>query len=126
MNATDAADFFARLAQSSPREQTLVIAVQPQGEVGALPTVPVDHIQQGFDWEAGRVILVPARPLTQLAACDVQAICESVRKGGSWHAYREYSALKARYEAQIRTLQGRLAGLEDSWQTRASDRAKNA
>lgn len=48
-----------------PPDQDVVIAITlPYSTVGAMPTVPVRLVANGFDWENGKFILYPEEQLT--------------------------------------------------------------
>lgn len=81
------------------RPMTLAVVIQSQGSIGGTPCVEVGNIQAGFDWDAGKLMIYPARPLTQLSQEDVAAIRKSVSKGQSWHAYQAYKAQQEKLKA---------------------------
>ncbi|MFN2901303.1 DUF551 domain-containing protein, partial [Escherichia coli] len=66
--------------------------------MGSTPSVEVQSIQAGFDWDAGQVMIFPAQPLTTLTPEQITDITDSVRKGQSWHAYQEYKKHKEQLE----------------------------
>jgi hypothetical protein len=78
------------------REWHLVVRKTNPGGLTAHQTTEVKAIYAGFDWEAGKVVIEPARPLTELSPEQVEAIQKSVRAGGSWHAYEREKKLRAR------------------------------
>lgn len=80
------------------RDPEITILVYSPGSIGASPSVEVQGIYAGFDWDAGQVLIYPAQPLTTLTPEQVADITESVRKGQSWHAYQEYKKYKAQLE----------------------------
>lgn len=80
------------------RDPEITIAIHSPGSIGASPSVEVESIQAGFDWDAGQVLIYPAQPLTTLTPEQVADITTSVRKGQSWHAYQEYKKYKAQLE----------------------------
>lgn len=111
----DAIDQLARIrVLHHSRPHRLVIKkFNPGGMVGHGST-EVARIDAGFDWTAGRVIITPAKPLTELTPEQVDAIEKSVRAGGSWHAYEAQKKLRERIralEAQITALK---AGAADA------------
>lgn len=75
------------------------IVVQSQGSVGSTPSVAVSSAQAGIDWDNGKFLIYPEQALTTLTPDDVAAIRESVRKGGSWHAYQQYKKQAERIKA---------------------------
>jgi len=97
-----AMEHFQRALQyaSPSRPLRLVIRKHNPGGMSGHGTTEVESIAVGFDWEAGRVILTPAKPLTkpltELTPEQVQAIEKSVRQGGSWHAYEAQKRLRER------------------------------
>ncbi|HDX4168001.1 TPA: hypothetical protein ROG20_004139 [Escherichia coli] len=75
---------------SHRRDMDVTIVVHSPGRIGSTPSVEVQSIQAGFDWDAGQVMIFPSQPLTTLTPEQVADITDSVRKGQSWHAYQEY------------------------------------
>ena len=80
------------------RDPEITISILSPGSIGATPSVEVESIQAGFDWDAGQVLIYPAQPLTTLTPEQVADITTSVRKGQSWHAYEAYKKHKAQLE----------------------------
>lgn len=80
------------------RDPEITILVHSPGSIGPSPSVEVEAIHAGFDWDAGQVLIYPAQPLTALTPEQVAEISESVRKGQSWHAYEAYKKHKAQLE----------------------------
>lgn len=103
MSASHSADLtaahLAQIARSGAPESTVRVLVCRPGGVGPSPTVTVINAQHGFDWDSGRLLLLPAQPLTTLTPEDVAAIHESVRKGSSWHAYEKWKKQAERIKA---------------------------
>lgn len=85
------------------RDPKITILVHSPGRIGPSPSVEVEAIHAGFDWDAGQVMIYPAQPLTVLTPEQVSAIEESVRKGQSWHAYQAHK--KHREEVKELTAQ---------------------
>lgn len=83
---------------SHHRDMDVTIVVHSPGRIGSTPSVEVQSIQAGFDWDAGQVMIFPAQPLTTLTPEQVADITDSVRKGESWHAYQEYKKHKEQLE----------------------------
>ena len=99
-----------RWMKFSSREHRLAIRITNPGGLTAHQSVDVSGLQQGFDWEAGQIVMVPAEPLTLLTADDVLAITKSVRAGSSWHAYERERKLRDRItalEAEVAALRER-------------------
>lgn len=80
------------------RDPEITIAIHSPGSIGPSPSVEVEAIHAGFDWDAGQVLIYPAQPLTTLTPEQVADITASVRKGQSWHAYEAYKKHKAQLE----------------------------
>lgn len=80
------------------RDPEITISIHSPGSIGASPSVAVEAIHPGFDWDAGQVMIYPAQPLTTLTPEQVNDITESVRKGQSWHAYESYKKHKSQLE----------------------------
>nr|DAL59995.1 MAG TPA_asm: hypothetical protein [Caudoviricetes sp.] len=80
------------------RDPEITILVHSPGSIGASPSVEVQGIYAGSDWDAGQVLIYPDQPLTTLTPEQVADITASVRKGQSWHAYEAYKKHKAQLE----------------------------
>lgn len=80
------------------RDPEITIVVHSPGSIGPSPSVEVEAIHAGFDWDAGQVMIYPAQPLTVLTPEQVAEISESVLKGQSWHAYEAYKKHKSQLE----------------------------
>lgn len=80
------------------RDPEITIVVHSPGSIGPSPSVEVEAIHAGFDWDAGQVMIYPAQPLTTLTPEQVADITASVRKGQSWHAFEAYKKHKAQLE----------------------------
>lgn len=83
---------------SHHRDMDVTIVVHSPGRIGSTPSVEVQSIQAGFDWDSGKVLIFPAQPLTTLTPEQITDITDSVRKGQSWHAYQEYKKHKEQLE----------------------------
>ena len=97
------------------RDMDVTIVVHSPGSIGSTPSVEVQSIQAGFDWDAGQVMIFPAQPLTTLTPEQVADITESVRKGQSWHVYQEYKKHKEQLEKlsiELELAKKRIAELE--------------
>lgn len=80
------------------RDPETRIIIHSPGSIGATPSVEVESIQAGFDWDAGQVLIYPVQPLTTLTPEQVADITASARKGQSWHAFETYKKHKAQLE----------------------------
>ncbi|EKF3394657.1 hypothetical protein OY653_004590, partial [Escherichia coli] len=83
---------------SHRRDMDVTIVVHSPGSIGSTPSVEVQSIHAGFDWDSGKVLIFPAQPLTALTPEQITDITDSVRKGQSWHAYQEYKKHKEQLE----------------------------
>ena len=83
---------------SHHRDMDVTIVVHSPGSIGSTPSVEVQSIHAGFDWDSGKVLIFPAQPLTTLTPEQITDITDSVRKGQSWHAYQEYKKHKEQLE----------------------------
>lgn len=90
------------------RDPEITIFIHSPGSIGATPSVEVESIQAGFDWDAGQVMIYPAQPLTVLTPEQVADITSSVRKGQSWHAFEAYK----KHKAEIDDLKTQITALE--------------
>lgn len=105
-----------RIRTTDPnRKHRLVVRKHNPGGMTAHQTTEVQGIFAGFDWEAGRVIIEPALPMTELTPEQVGAIEQSMRDGRSWHAEQARSALRERAlkaEARVAELEQQLQGIQ--------------
>ena len=111
---------------SHRRDMDVTIVVHSPGSIGSTPSVEVQSIPAGFDWDSGKVLIFPAQPLTTLTPEQITDITDSVRKGQSWHAYQEYKKHKEQLEKlsiELDTAKQRIAELEGN---RAALAAENA
>ena len=100
---------------SHRRDMNVTIVVHSPGRIGSTPSVEVQSIQVGFDWDAGKVLIFPAQPLTTLTPEQITDITDSVRKGQSWHAYQEYKKHKEQLEKlsiELESAKNHIAELE--------------
>ncbi|HCP2749224.1 TPA: hypothetical protein OC277_003457 [Escherichia coli] len=108
---------------SHRRDMDVTIVVHSPGSIGSTPSVEVQSIHAGFDWDSGKVLIFPAQPLTTLTE-QVADITDSVRKGQSWHAYQEYKKHKEQLEKlsiELDAAKQRVAELEASRVTLAEE-----
>ncbi|EJI1696017.1 hypothetical protein NC811_000012 [Shigella sonnei] len=111
---------------SHRRDMDVTIVVHSPGRIGSTPSVEVQSIQAGFDWDAGKVMIFPAQPLTTLTPEQVADITDSVRKGQSWHAYQEYKKHKEQLEKlsiELDAAKQRIAELEGNRTALAAENA---
>ncbi|EHX7806300.1 hypothetical protein K3204_005098 [Escherichia coli] len=111
---------------SHRRDMDVTIVVHSPGSIGSTPSVEVQSIHAGFDWDSGKVLIFPAQPLTTLTPEQITDITDSVRKGQSWHAYQEYKKHKEQLEKlsiELDAAKQRIAELEGN---RAALAAENA
>ncbi|HAX8378326.1 hypothetical protein [Escherichia coli] len=104
---------------SHRRDMDVTIVVHSPGRIGSTPSVEVQLIHAGFDWDSGKVLIFPAQPLTTLTPEQITDITDSVRKGQSWHAYQEYKKHKEQLEKlsiELDTAKQRIAELESGSQ----------
>lgn len=109
---------------SHRRDMDVTIVVHSPGSIGSTPSVEVQSIHAGFDWDSGKVLIFPAQPLTTLTPAQVADITDSVRKGQSWHAYQEYKKHKEQLEKlsiELDAAKQRVAELEASRVTLAEE-----
>ncbi|EIC1080743.1 hypothetical protein ACE27H_001254 [Escherichia coli] len=109
---------------SHRRDMDVTIVVHSPGSIGSTPSVEVQSIHAGFDWDSGTVLIFPAQPLTTLTPEQITDITDSVRKGQSWHAYQEYKKHKEQLEKlsiELDAAKQRVAELEASRVTLAEE-----
>ncbi|HHR4569290.1 TPA: hypothetical protein ACS538_002789 [Salmonella enterica] len=109
---------------SHRRDMDVTIVVHSPGSIGSTPSVEVQSIHAGFDWDSGKVLIYPAQPLTTLTPEQISDITESVRKGQSWHAYQAYKKHKEQLEKlsiELDAAKQRIAELESNRATLAAE-----
>lgn len=100
---------------SHRRDMDVTIVVHSPGSIGSTPSVEVQSIHAGFDWDSGKVLIFPSQPLTTLTPEQITDITDSVRKGQSWHAYQEYKKHQEQLEKlsiELEAAKQRIAELE--------------
>ncbi|HGV5739822.1 TPA: ead/Ea22-like family protein [Escherichia coli] len=111
---------------SHRRDMDVTIVVYSPGSIGSTPSVEVQSIHAGFDWDSGKVLIFPAQPLTTLTPEQITDITDSVRKGQSWHAYQEYKKHKEQLEKlsiELDAAKQRIAELEGNCAALAAENA---
>lgn len=111
---------------SHRRDMDVTIVVHSPGSIGSTPSVEVQSIHTGFDWDSGKVLIFPAQPLTTLTPEQMTDITDSVRKGQSWHAYQEYKKHKEQLEKlsiELDAAKQRIAELEGNCASLAAENA---
>lgn len=68
-------------------DNELAITVVRVGTVGSTPTVGVRHLSAGFDWDRGRIIIVPEEPLRQISMDEIKTIKQKYDELG-WSYYK--------------------------------------
>lgn len=109
---------------SHRRDMDVTIVVHSPGSIGSTPSVEVQSIHAGFDWDSGKVLIFPSQPLTTLTPEQITDITDSVRKGQSWHAYQEYKKHQEQLEKlsiELDAAKQRVAELEASRVTLAEE-----
>ncbi|MFR0378342.1 hypothetical protein ACKEM4_04555 [Escherichia coli] len=102
---------------SHRRDMDVTIVVHSPGSIGSTPSVEVQSIHAGFDWDSGKVLIFPSQPLTTLTPEQITDITDSVRKGQSWHAYQEYKKHQEQLEKlsiELDAAKKRIAELESN------------
>ncbi|WP_142441061.1 hypothetical protein [Escherichia coli] len=111
---------------SHRRDMDVTIVVHSPGSIGSTPSVEVQSIHAGFDWDSGKVLIFPAQPLTTLTPEQITDITDSVSKGQSWHAYQEYKKHKEQLEKlsiELDAAKQRIAELEGNFTVLAVENA---
>lgn len=98
--------------ETQRREPSVFIEVYKPGVIGGTPCVPVKLLHSGFDWDNGKVLIVPEWQLTELTPEQVADITASVRKGQSWHSFEKYKKHRAEVEGLKAQRDELLAALE--------------
>lgn len=81
------------------RPTKLVIVIQRPGSIGGTPCVELEGVHEGFDWDSGKLMFYPAKPLTALTPEQLEEIRESVKIGQSWHGNEAYRALRQKCDS---------------------------
>ncbi|HDV8393326.1 TPA: hypothetical protein QIH16_002344 [Escherichia coli] len=111
---------------SHRRDMDVTIVIHSPGSIGSTPSVEVQSIHAGFDWDSGKVLIFPSQPLTTLTPEQITDITDSVRKGQSWHAYQEYKKHKEQLEKlsiELDAAKQRIAELEGNFTVLAVENA---
>jgi hypothetical protein len=87
------------ISRQPNREWKLFVKVFNPGTVGGTPCVSVKHLNVGFDWDNGKVMIETDVPLTTLTPEDVAAIHKSAKEGQSWHAFQSFKKQAERIKA---------------------------
>lgn len=113
MNLDIFIEHLLRIKQLAGNKEHIVgVVTESSYTIGGRKTVVIKDVQAGFDWEHGKVLLMPQDTLTALSAEDVNAIVESKKNGQSWHSYQQhkkYEELKGRLEEKVLDLEITLA-----------------
>lgn len=83
---------------SHRRDMDVTIVVHSHGSIGSTPSVEVQSIHAGFDWDSGKVLIFPAQPLTTLTPEQITDITDSVRKGQSRTHIRNIRSIKSSWK----------------------------
>jgi hypothetical protein len=67
-------------------DQEVVIPVHITGSIGTRPSVPVNNINVGFDWDKGYLFLEPSEKLRKISSDEIAAEREKQDKLG-WALY---------------------------------------
>lgn len=111
---------------SHRRDMDVTIVVHSPGSIGSTPSVEVQSIHAGFDWDSGKVLIFPSQPLTTLTPEQITDITDSVRKGQSWHAYQEYKKHQEQLEKlsiELEAAKQRIAELDGNRTALAAENA---
>ncbi|HAW8460255.1 TPA: ead/Ea22-like family protein [Escherichia coli] len=122
----EAGNELLKLKRIHRRDMDVTIVVHSPGSIGSTPSVEVQSIHAGFDWDSGKVLIFPAQPLTTLTPEQITDITDSVRKGQSWHAYQEYKKHKEQLEKlsiELDAAKQRIAELEGNFTALAAENA---
>lgn len=108
MNLTELHNLIGRYLSLKPQcgDTSVAVIVERPGSIGPTPATPVVSASVGIDWDNGSFLIKTSDPLTLLSPEDVQDIRQSVRKGGSWHAFQTYQRLQGEIDslrAQLKT-----------------------
>ncbi len=83
---------------SHRRDMDVTIVIHSPGSIGSTPSVEVQSIHAGFDWDSGKVLIFPAQPLTTLTPEQITDITDSVRKGQSRTHIRNTRSIKSSWK----------------------------
>lgn len=110
MTLTELHDLIGRCLSLKPRsgDSSVAVIVERPGSIGPTPATPVVSASADFDWDNGSFLIKTSDPLTLLSPKDVEDIRQSVRKGGSWHAFQAHKRLQGEIDslrAKLKTAQ---------------------
>lgn len=66
-------------------EGNVEIVVMSQGSIGPTPTVKINNIQLGFDWDNGKILIFADSPIVKLTPEDLDAVKKSLSQAYSYH-----------------------------------------
>lgn len=81
------------LQHKDPSKIEVGIYVKRIGTVGPLPTVGIQHIATGIDWDAGKCIITPIKDLREIDADELASIRKKFDEMG-WAYYEATKKLK--------------------------------
>lgn len=102
------------------KEHIVGVVTESSYTIGGRKTVAIKDVQAGFDWEHGKILLMPQDTLTALSVEDVSAIVESKKNGQSWHSYQQHKKhedVKRQLEKRVLDLESALAATRTAAET---------
>lgn len=85
MKANKLFEILSRMNDRILNENEVVVQIKlPFTTVGSSPSVPVAHASFGFDWDAGKLIIQPERPLTYADDTEFQEKFKKLQERAGW------------------------------------------
>ena len=96
MTELDLCNFLNRRSSSKSTNDKIFVKVFNPNAIGGTPTVEIESVSNGIDWDNGKIIFYPKEPLTKLTPEQVEAITESLRNSQGWFASNDRKKLTDR------------------------------
>lgn len=74
-------------------EDKVCISIQVPNSIGPSPVVEIESVRHGFDWDNGKLILIPKEPLSKSEVDNIAKIRELTKKLG-WKDYENRNLKK--------------------------------
>lgn len=88
-------------AVKRPDECRISVVTHSPGRLGGTPGVDIKAVNIGFDWNAGRLLLVPEHHVIEVDSTEAEVITEEARKVNSPAGYQMWKRIQ-RLEQQLK------------------------